>query len=605
MIINHLEMAKALTQQKVNSDLKVAHDILYTSGTPRLDRQHTSSIDAIDQESKQIHSLEVPAFLLDKEPLLYHYGIVDKIQELVGGTATIFQIIPEGALRISTNVLDLIGKRAVGTYIPKNSPVYQTVMNGETFYGRAYVVNDWYQTAYEPIHDSEGQIIGMLYVGVNDASETILGSLSDIIVGKSGYVWILNLRGEYVLSHKRRQDGENIFDTRDSQGRAFIQEWLQRAPSLKKGETIIDYYPWQNDDEKTPKMKIVAYTYFPDWGWLVGASAYVEDFQETLKTLRSITLLVSTVAILIGSFVAYLLARVIINPLFRSVDFAEAIAAGNLTARIDIRRKNEIGILAHSLQMMQSTIQAVLQEIHGLVQDVQHERLSSRGNAEAFEGGWRDLVEGINTVMKEIEGSVAETRRQQQEAEHQKIELERQNWLKDGESQLSMRLAGELSLQEICRQALNFTARYLNAGKGTVYTYHAEEQLLTLRGSFAFTERDSLSHQYHLGESVIGQVALERSPILLKHLQPEEGVITTGTISEAPLNTYTIPLLYNNNLYGVLELASFEAFDEKRIQFLFEANRVIATAIFSALQKERTQELLRQAEQHVHNTEKA
>jgi len=53
-------------------------------------------------------------------------------------------------------------------------------------------------------------------------------------------------------------------------------------------------------------------------------------------------------------------------------------------------------------------------------------------------------------------------------------------------------------------------------------------------------------------------VALERKPILLKNVKRQEALITTGTVTEAPLNVYAVPLLYQGHLYGVLELSSFE-----------------------------------------------
>lgn len=99
------------------------------------------------------------------------FTIVDKIKDVVFrgetykgkdiGTATIFQ----GDLRISTNVRQLDGTRAIGTRIAAN--VYdQVLVKGKSFTDRAFVVNNWYITAYEPIRDISGNIIGVLYVGI-------------------------------------------------------------------------------------------------------------------------------------------------------------------------------------------------------------------------------------------------------------------------------------------------------------------------------------------------------------------------------------------------------------------------------------------------------
>ena len=100
-----------------------------------------------------------------------NYGIVDRVKELVFGTethkgkeigtVTIFQ----WDVRISTNVLKEDGQRAIQTRVSKE--VYDRVLEAHRgWLGRAFVVNDWYLTAYEPIRDVRGNVIGMLYVGV-------------------------------------------------------------------------------------------------------------------------------------------------------------------------------------------------------------------------------------------------------------------------------------------------------------------------------------------------------------------------------------------------------------------------------------------------------
>jgi two-component system NtrC family sensor kinase len=103
-----------------------------------------------------------------------NYQIVDKVRDLLYGqgryngkemgTATIFQ----GDWRISTNVRDENGDRAIGTRVSKE--VYEAVIeNGQVWLDRAFVVRDWYITGYEPIRDFTGKIVGILYVGMLEA----------------------------------------------------------------------------------------------------------------------------------------------------------------------------------------------------------------------------------------------------------------------------------------------------------------------------------------------------------------------------------------------------------------------------------------------------
>ncbi|NIO05757.1 MAG: SpoIIE family protein phosphatase [Proteobacteria bacterium] len=111
-----------------------------------------------------LEDYEVIGAIMVIKYLARNYSIVDKITETVGeGTSTIFQ----NDVRISTNVMDQSNKRAVGTQVSED--VYNHVIKeGKPWNQRAFVVNDWYISSYEPIKNHAGEIIGMLYVGTKE-----------------------------------------------------------------------------------------------------------------------------------------------------------------------------------------------------------------------------------------------------------------------------------------------------------------------------------------------------------------------------------------------------------------------------------------------------
>ena len=121
---------------------------------------------------------------------------------LVGGTFTnYFKSLHIGFIPLFqvVNVLKSDGARATGTYIPNNSPVVQTIEKGESFIGRAFVVDDWYITAYEPILH-EGKIVGMLYAGdkEKDISE-LRPKIRELKIGKNGFVCVLDETGKFIV----------------------------------------------------------------------------------------------------------------------------------------------------------------------------------------------------------------------------------------------------------------------------------------------------------------------------------------------------------------------------------------------------------------------
>ncbi|MBC2580783.1 response regulator [Clostridium sp. DJ247] len=170
--------------------------------------------------------------------------------------------------------------------------------------------------------------------------------------------------------------------------------------------------------------------------------------------------------------------------------------------------------------------------------------------------------------------------------------LKNEFWINDARNSLNDAVAGNISVKELTQKAINFLSKSLDVGNGTFYIYENKENKLILNSSFAFTEREKLSNIYELGEGIVGQVALERKPILLTNVRKSEAAICTGTIYEAPLNVYTFPLIYEEELYGVIELSSFEPFNKLKQQFIEVVSSIIAINLYSAIQNEKIKELL-------------
>jgi signal transduction histidine kinase len=103
------------------------------------------------------------------------------------------------------------------------------------------VVDRWYVTVYEPIRDKTGKVIGMLYAGVpRDSDDKIRKAIMDIKIGKSGYVFVVggkgNMRGVYIISKDGERDGENIWETKDANGKYIIQEIVNTALKQAPGK---------------------------------------------------------------------------------------------------------------------------------------------------------------------------------------------------------------------------------------------------------------------------------------------------------------------------------------------------------------------------------
>lgn len=169
-------------------------------------------------------------------------------------------------------------------------------------------------------------------------------------------------------------------------------------------------------------------------------------------------------------------------------------------------------------------------------------------------------------------------------------------WIKDCQNLLNNELRGSYSVKDLCTRAINFLSRTLDIGNGVLYIYDRDDKCLKLQASFAFDEKDVFSVRYELGQGIVGQVGLERKPILLKNIKRQDKLISNGTLNEAPLNIYVFPLVYGDELYGVVELSSFEPFTSIKRDFLDEASDIISTSLYSAIQSSKVLNLLEVSE---------
>ncbi|MCM2265205.1 MAG: Cache 3/Cache 2 fusion domain-containing protein, partial [Desulfuromonadales bacterium] len=335
-------------QQTVDANLRVAADILERSGTVTFGREQVRW-DAVNQFTQRSHTVILPRMLVGNRWLGQIRApeaealVVDPTEQLVGGTATIFQRMNETGdmLRVATSVIDKDGQRAIGTYIPAvnpngtPNPVVTALLSGDTFRGRAFVVDAWYITAYQPIWDRDRtRVVGALYVGVKQEQlESLRQGIMDIVVGKTGYVWVLggkgDQRGRYIISKNGQRDNEYLLGNVDDKKQPFVQRLIDKAMALPFPENekaipvAFDRYPWMNPGESSKNYKSVALTYFAPWDWVIGAAYYESDFESRHQR---VAMAINTMATWI--IVATLLLVLLAIPLGRLV-------AGSIRSRID------------------------------------------------------------------------------------------------------------------------------------------------------------------------------------------------------------------------------------------------------------------------------
>jgi len=404
-----------LTMNKVDSDLNVLRQRFYEKGTPEI----------IDGKMTLVAGDGSQYVVND------NFEIVDQVQGLVGGAATVFQVYDDHAIRIATNVISQDGERAVGTRLTEDVFDY-SVVGGETFYGSRDLFEIRYVTAYEPIRNSNGEVIGILFVGTKEAEtlDVVRNSIRQTVIGEHGYMKVIDGNGN-VIVHPR-SEGENWAD------RDFVQTIIAEKEGILyhtvDGNEIIDVY-----------------TYFEPLDWHIVSRAYLADFTGPINTIRDTLIAVILSSIIVGAVVAILFGRSISEPLQQVVLMIKDLRNGHLSARLNIDRKDEIGIMAKTMDEFAENLQTnIVANIKRLANgeyveeiEIQDDRdeirpairmmmesldhlhketlrmtdaawagdLKIRGDEKAFHGSYRRIIAGFNKTLERITEPVNEAMR--------------------------------------------------------------------------------------------------------------------------------------------------------------------------------------------------
>jgi len=190
-------------------------------------------------------------------------------------------------------------------------------------------------------------------------------------VGRTGYIYIVDTSG-YLKIHPF-QEGENLLQEKDEEGRYFIREMCEK----KRGWIR---YPWQNIGEDAPRMKIVRYDYFEPWQWVVAVGSYEDEFYGPANTIKrriviGFSVLVLVVGVLASLFVFWM-SKAYTDPLYRMIDAMHRVKQGKLDEKADIVSRDEFGELASTFNDMTAILQRNKELESGLARQ---EKMASLG----------------------------------------------------------------------------------------------------------------------------------------------------------------------------------------------------------------------------------
>jgi methyl-accepting chemotaxis protein len=347
--------------------------------------------------------------------------LVDDVKKLAGAACTVYQRLNNAGdmISVATNVLKEDGSRNIGmnfAYMQadgKPNPAITAVLRGQTYQGLTNVDGKRYIASFSPIQDAQGNVSGAIFVGVlQESAAGLRAALLNRVIGETGYIYVLDSAGRYIVSQEGKRDGEDISELKDADGKLFIQDIIKNAKPLKDRETSHFQYYFTQTGDKTPSLKNVSLAYFGPWDWVIGVGTYQKEFlkgvEEINNTASNIKMMIG-VTILLSFLVAMLVwfftSRGIAGPIVEIAEVVQSIARDqDLTKEVPVRTQDEIGAMAKDFQSMLK----VLRDSFALVDDGAVKVKSHAEDVSGRASANRDRAEKQQQQMGIIKSTVTE-----------------------------------------------------------------------------------------------------------------------------------------------------------------------------------------------------
>jgi CheY-like chemotaxis protein/signal transduction histidine kinase/HAMP domain-containing protein len=312
------------------------------------------------------------------------------------------------------------------------------------------------------------------------------------------------------------------------------------------------------------------------------------------------------------------------------VKVVTAVANGDLTQKLRVNAKGEVAALAETINNMTDTLATFADQVTSVAREVGVEgRLGGQANVPGAAGTWKDLTGNVNLLADNLTNQVraiAEvatavtkgdlTRSIQVDASGEVAELKdnintmidnlrlttdrntEQDWLKTNLARFTGMLQGQRDLATVGQMLLSELAPLVNAQQGVIYQMEAEEASgLELLSTFADDGQNGHRHHLQVGEGLIGQCVLEKRSMLITDLPSHTVPVRSGLFQAVPRNVIVLPVLFEDQVKAVIELASLSAFTASHLAFLEQLTASIGIVLNSIEATMQTEGLLKQSQQ--------
>ncbi len=350
-LFNVLTMQNEALLKQFNAPLSTMEEEIERDGGIFVNTEQEMEITVRHQKTLRPENIFLPTLYAGLTKAYQSTELVDKVYNISGTSATIFQVVPGKLIRLSTNIQDPSGKRLIDTYIPATSPVYQAVVQGKDYKGMVRLLDREYLARYHPLLDQDGKVAAVIFVGLRIMTPEFIQLMRSVHIAGQGYAFLLDDTGNILLHPEIEGAISNTHPVMWDQIRA------QKAGFVFSEDT---------EGQRSSYVRL-----FEPWGWYIGASLSAKEMLFGMDTRALFSgIIVVLVSISVFTFLLLVMLRFRLRPLLGLAQTAKNIAAGDLDARAVYDRRDAIGDTVKAVNVMAVEIKKKLGFAAGVLEGI-------------------------------------------------------------------------------------------------------------------------------------------------------------------------------------------------------------------------------------------
>lgn len=485
--------------------------------------------------------------------------------------------IREGNKIISYDELvDTVQGFTKGAYYDQIAKQTDDVMNPYFFKYEGVEKEALVTTVVAPIMN-DGVAVGV--IGVDLALQRFQDLIKTIHPIEGSYSFLLSNNGQFVAHNNDELVGqfmdENIGNVSDILDKIQTGKEFSYSIENEEGKEFwISYAPIYVGSSTTP--------------WSFGIAVPVDVIMSEEKATLRKSIFVGFIGLLLTAFIIWIIAHSISRPIIKTTSILSDLAKGDIdeSKKIDTKLNDEIGEMSKSVNTL----------IDGLNKTAIFAQEIGKGNLEKEFELLSDKDVLGNSLIEMRKSLILAN---EQEAAR-KLEDQKQNWTTQGLAKFGEILRqNNDDMNEFSYHIISNLVKYIDANQGGIFMINDDNKsdvFIELLAFYAYERRKYMEKRIDFGVGLIGRCAQEQKTIHMTDLPDEYIKVTSGLGQSVPNTLLIVPLKVNDEIFGVVELAGFNEFEDHIIKFIEEVGESIASTISTTKINIRTNQLLEQSQ---------